>query len=143
MSTHGSRTRLEFLIPSRGLFGYKSLFLTHTKGEGIMNTQFAGYEAYKGDIQRRNYGSLIAFESGTAVTYGLFNAQERGLLFVGPGEKVYSGMIIGQNGKSDDIEVNVCKEKHLTAIRSSGADEKLTLITPRQLSLEEAIEFIT
>ena len=141
MSGSGS-TRLEFSIPSRGLIGYRGEFLTDTKGTGIMNTLFDGYGPYKGDIQYRKQGSLIAYESGETITYGLFNAQERGLLFVGPGEKVYSGMIIGQNGKADDIEVNVCKTKKLTNTRASGSDEALKLTPPRILSLEQALEFI-
>jgi GTP-binding protein len=121
MKAQGSRTKLEFLIPVRGLFGYRNEFLTDTKGEGIMNTQFAGYEAFKGEIQRRSFGSLIAFETGTAVTYGLFNAQERGQLFIGAGVSVYEGMIVGQNPKGDDIAVNVCKKKHITNTRASGS----------------------
>ena len=141
MSGSGS-TRLEFSIPSRGLIGYRGEFLTDTKGTGIMNTLFDGYGPYKGDIQYRKQGSLIAYESGETITYGLFNAQERGLLFVGPGEKVYSGMIIGQNGKAADIEVNVCKTKKLTNTRASGSDEALKLTPPRILSLEQALEFI-
>ena len=135
-------TRLEFSIPSRGLIGYRGEFLTDTKGNGIMNTLFDGYGPYKGDIQYRKQGSLIAFESGETITYGLYNAQERGILFVGPGEKVYSGMIIGQNAKTDDIEVNVCKTKKLTNTRASGSDEALKLTPPRILSLEQALEFI-
>ena len=135
-------TRLEFCIPSRGLIGYRGEFMTDTKGNGIMNTMFDGYAPYKGDIQYRKQGSLIAFEDGESVTYGLFSAQERGTLFIGPGEKVYSGMVIGQNGKAEDIELNVCKTKHLTNTRSSGADDALKLTTPRTLSLEEALDFI-
>ncbi|MDO5541436.1 MAG: translational GTPase TypA [Eubacteriales bacterium] len=135
-------TRLEFSIPSRGLIGYRGEFLTDTKGNGILNTVYDGYGPYKGDIQYRKQGSLIAFESGEAVTYGLFNAQERGTLFIGPGAKVYSGMVIGQNGKTDDIELNVCKTKHLTNTRASGSDDALKLTTPKVLSLEEALEFI-
>ena len=135
-------TRLEFLIPSRGLIGYRGEFLTDTKGCGIMNTLFEGYGPYKGDIQYRKQGSLIAFESGEAITYGLFNAQERGILFISPGEKVYAGMIIGQNAKSDDIEVNVCKTKKLTNTRASGSDDALKLSPPKRLSLEQALEFI-
>ena len=138
----GGYTRLEFSIPSRGLIGYRGEFLTDTKGNGILNTVYDGYGPYKGDIQYRKQGSLIAFESGEAVTYGLFNAQERGTLFIGPGEKVYSGMVIGQNGKTDDIELNVCKTKHLTNTRASGSDDALKLTTPKVLSLEEALEFI-
>ncbi|MGN0465975.1 MAG: translational GTPase TypA [Lachnospiraceae bacterium] len=135
-------SRLEFSIPSRGLIGYRGEFLTDTKGTGIMNTLFNGYGPYKGDIQYRKQGSLIAYESGETITYGLFNAQERGTLFVGPGEKVYAGMVIGQNGKTDDIEVNVCKTKKLTNTRASGSDDALKLTPPKILSLEQALEFI-
>ena len=138
----GGYTRLEFSIPSRGLIGYRGEFLTDTKGNGIMNTSFDGYAPYKGDIQYRKQGSLIAFETGESVTYGLFQAQERGILFLGAGEKVYSGMVIGENAKTDDIEVNVCKTKHLTNTRSSGADDALRLTAPKILSLEEALDFI-
>ena len=138
----GGYTRLEFLIPSRGLIGYRGEFLTDTKGNGIINTVFEEYAPYKGDISYRKQGSLIAFESGETVTYGLFNAQDRGTLFVGPGEKVYGGMVIGQNGKTDDIEVNVCKKKQMTNTRSSSADEALKLTPPRKLSLEQALDFI-
>ncbi|WP_167956212.1 translational GTPase TypA [Anaerosporobacter faecicola] len=143
MSTaNGGYTRLEFSIPARGLIGYRGEFMTDTRGNGIINTVFDDYGPYKGDIQYRKQGSLIAFETGESITYGLFNAQERGTLFIGPGEKVYAGMIIGQNGKSDDIEVNVCKKKQLTNTRSSGADDALKLTPPRILSLEQALEFI-
>ncbi len=135
-------TRLEFSIPARGLIGYRGEFLTDTKGNGILNTSFDGYAPYKGDIQYRKQGSLIAFETGESVTYGLFSAQERGTLFIGPGEKVYSGMVVGQNGKAEDIELNVCKTKHLTNTRSSSADEALRLTPPRILSLEQALDFI-
>ncbi len=135
-------TRLEFHIPSRGLIGFRGDFLTSTKGAGILNTAFDGYAPYKGDIQYRKQGSLIAFETGEAVTYGLFSAQDRGTLFIGPGEKVYSGMVIGQSGKPEDIELNVCKTKHLTNTRSSSADEALKLTPPKRLSLEQALEFI-
>ena len=141
-SIGGGYTRLEFLIPSRGLIGYRGEFLTDTKGNGIINTIFEEYAPYKGDIEYRKQGSLIAFESGETVAYGLFNAQDRGTLFVSPGEKVYAGMVIGQNGKSEDIELNVCKTKHLTNTRSSSADDALKLTTPKKLSLEEALEFI-
>ena len=165
-SIAGGYTRLEFKIPSRGLIGYRGEFMTDTKGNGIINTMFDGYEPfrgdfmtstkgtgilntsfddyapYKGDIQYRKQGSLIAFEAGESVTYGLFAAQERGTLFIGPGEKVYAGMVIGQNGKAEDIELNVCKTKHLTNTRSSSADDALKLTTPKVLSLEEALEFI-
>lgn len=135
-------SRLEFSIPSRGLIGYRGEFLTDTKGTGIMNTLFDGYGPYKGDIQYRKQGSLIAYESGETITYGLFNAQERGTLFVGPGEKVYAGMVVGQNGKTEDIELNVCKTKKLTNTRASGSDDALKLTPPKILSLEQALEFI-
>ena len=135
-------TRLEFNIPSRGLIGFRGEFMTITKGNGILNTMFDGYGEYKGDMMYRKQGSLIAFEDGEAVTYGLFSAQDRGTLFIGPGERVYSGMVIGQNGKAEDIELNVCKTKHLTNTRSSSADEALKLTPPRVLSLEQALEFI-
>lgn len=138
----GGYTRLEFSIPSRGLIGYRGEFMTDTKGNGIMNSVFNGYGPYKGDIQYRKQGSLIAYESGEAITYGLYNAQERGILFIGPGEKVYSGMVIGQNGRGEDIELNVCKKKQLTNTRSSSADEALRLTPPKILSLEQALEFI-
>lgn len=141
-TANGGYTRLEFSIPSRGLIGYRGDFMTDTKGNGILNTIFDGYAPYKGDIQYRKQGSLIAFETGTAVAYGLFSAQDRGTLFIGPSEKVYAGMVIGQNGKSEDIELNVCKTKHLTNTRSSSADEALKLVPPRILSLEQAIDFI-
>ena len=141
-TTGGGYTRLEFSIPSRGLIGYRGEFLTDTKGNGILNTSFDGYAPYKGDIQYRKQGSLIAFETGESVTYGLYSAQERGTLFIGPGEKVYAGMVIGQNGKAEDIELNVCKTKHLTNTRSSSADEALRLTPPRILSLEQALDFI-
>ena len=141
-SIGGGFTRLEFLIPSRGLIGYRGEFMTDTKGNGILNTMFEEYGPYKGDIAYRKQGSLIAFESGETVAYGLFSAQERGTLFVGPGEKVYAGMVIGQNGNAEDIELNVCKTKHLTNTRSSSADDALKLIPPKKLSLEEALEFI-
>lgn len=138
----GGYTRLEFNIPSRGLIGYRSEFMTDTKGNGIINTIFNGYEPYKGEIAYRKTGSLIAFESGESVTYGLFSAQERGTLFIGAGEKVYAGMVIGQSSRAEDIELNVCKKKHLTNTRSSSADEALTLTPPKILSLEQALEFI-
>ena len=141
-ASNGSTTRLEFSIPARGLIGYRGEFMTDTKGNGILNTSFDGYAPYKGDIQYRKQGSLIAFETGESVTYGLYSAQERGTLFIGAGEKVYAGMVIGQNGKTDDIELNVCKTKHLTNTRASGSDEALRLTTPRVLSLEEALDFI-
>ncbi|MBS5079948.1 MAG: translational GTPase TypA [Clostridiales bacterium] len=138
----GGYSRLEFSIPARGLIGYRGEFLTDTKGNGILNTTYDGYGPYKGDIQYRKQGSLIAFESGESVAYGLFSAQERGTLFIGAGEKVYAGMVIGQNGKAEDIELNVCKSKHLTNTRASGSDDSLKLTPPRVLSLEQALEFI-
>jgi len=141
-SANGGYTRLEFLIPSRGLIGYRGDFLTDTKGNGIMNTAFDGYGPYKGDIQYRKQGSLIAFETGESVTYGLFNAQDRGTLFIGPGEKVYGGMVIGECAKPEDIELNVCKTKHLTNTRTSSSDEALKLTPPRVLSLEQALDYI-
>jgi len=137
-----TRMRLEFRIPSRALFGYRSEFLSVTRGEGIMNTIFDGYDAYKGDLPTRTSGSLISFDTGTAVTYGLYNAQERGTLFIGAGEEVYEGMVIGANPKGDDMAVNVCKTKHLTNTRASGSDDALRLIPPRVFSLEEALEFL-
>lgn len=141
-SAKGGYSRLEFSIPSRGLIGYRGEFLTDTKGNGILNTVFDGYGPYKGDIQYRKQGSLIAYETGETVTYGLFAAQERGTLFVGAGEKVYSGMVIGQNGKAEDVEVNVCRTKKLTNTRASGSDDALKLSPPKILSLEQALEFI-
>ena len=141
-SISGGYTRLEFRIPSRGLIGYRGEFLTDTKGNGIINTIFDGYEPYCGDIAYRKLGSLIAFETGESVTYGLFSAQDRGTLFIGPGEKVYSGMVVGSSSRAEDIELNVCKKKHLTNTRSSSADEALTLVPPKILSLEQAIDFI-
>ena len=138
----GGYTRIQFRIPSRGLIGYRGEFLTDTKGNGIINTIFDGYDAYRGDIEYRPTGSLIAFETGESVTYGLFAAQDRGTLFIGPGEKVYAGMVIGQSSCAEDIEINVCKKKHLTNTRSSSADEALTLVPPKILSLEQAIDFI-
>lgn len=142
MSAIGTRTRLEFIIPARGLFGYKSEFLTSTKGEGVMNSVFFEYQPFKGELSRRSTGSLIAFETGEAVTYGLFNAQGRGTLFIGAGTPVYEGMVIGENPKSEDMNVNVCKTKHLTNTRSSASDDALRLITPKKMSLEECLEFI-
>jgi len=138
----GGYTRLEFSIPSRGLIGYRGEFMTDTKGNGILNTTFDGYGPYKGDLTYRPTGSLIAFEAGEAITYGLYNAQERGILFIGPGEKVYSGMVVGQNPKAEDIEINVCKTKKLTNTRSSSADEALRLTPPKIMSLEQCLEFI-
>ncbi len=138
----GGYTRLEFSIPSRGLIGYRGEFLTDTRGNGIINTIFNGYAPYRGDIAYRKLGSLIAFETGESVAYGLFSAQDRGSLFIGPGEKVYAGMVIGSSSRPEDIELNVCKKKHLTNTRSSSADEALTLTPPRILSLEQALDFI-
>ncbi len=142
MTPHGSRMKMEFTIPSRGLFGFKSELLTDTRGEGVINSIFYQYEPWKGEINRREYGSLIAHESGDAIVYGLYNAQERGDLFIGAGVPVYAGMVVGQNPKGGDIVVNVCKKKHLSNCRSSGADEALRLTPPRKLSLEDAIEFL-
>ena len=141
-SISGGYTRLEFCIPSRGLIGYRGEFMTDTKGNGILNTIFDGYGPYKGDMMYRKQGSLIAFEAGEAITYGLFNAQERGNLFVGPGEKVYAGMVVGENPKQEDIELNVCKKKQLTNTRASGSDDALRLTPPKILSLEQCLEFI-
>lgn len=138
----GTYTRLEFSIPARGLIGYRGEFMTDTKGNGILNTVFDGYGPFKGDIQYRKLGSLIAFEAGEAITYGLYNAQERGTLFISPGEKVYAGMVIGQTGRNEDIELNVCKKKQLTNTRSSSSDDALRLTPPRILSLEQALDFI-
>ena len=138
----GGYQRLEFSIPARGLIGYRGEFMTDTKGEGIINTIFDEYAPYKGDIQFRKQGSIISFETGESVTYGLFQAQERGTLFIGPGEKVYAGMVIGQTGKTEDVEINVCKSKHLTNTRASGSDDALRLSPPKILSLEQALEFI-
>ncbi len=142
MENIGSRIRLEFKVPARGLFGYKSQFLTETRGEGVFNTLFYGYEEFKGEIERRATGSLVAFETGEAVTYGLFNAQGRGQLFIGAGTPVYEGMVVGVCPKNEDISVNVCKKKHLTNTRASGSDDALRLETPKLMSLEEAMEFI-
>ncbi|MCR5201479.1 MAG: translational GTPase TypA [Lachnospiraceae bacterium] len=138
----GGATRLEFLIPSRGLIGYRGEFMTDTKGNGVINTVFDGYGPYKGDMDYRSQGSIIAFEAGEAVTYGLFIAQDRGTLFIEPGEKVYTGMIVGQCGKTEDVEINVCKTKHLSNTRSNSSDEATRLVPPKRLSLEEALEFI-
>lgn len=141
-AAQGGYTRLEFSIPSRGLIGYRGEFMTDTKGNGIMNTIFDGYDIYKGDIQYRKQGSIISFETGESITYGLFNAQERGTLFIGAGEKVYAGMVIGQTGKAEDVEVNVCKKKQLTNTRASGSDDALKLTTPKKMSLEQCLDFI-
>lgn len=142
MEPKGSRIRMEFIVPSRGLFGFKNEFLTDTKGEGVMNQLFEGYAPYKGPIQRRFTGSLVAFETGEAATYGLFNAQERGTLFIDPQTMVYEGMVVGMSPKAEDIRVNVCKRKHVTNMRAAGSDEALRLNTPRKFSLEEALEFL-
>lgn len=141
-AANGGCVRLEFSIPARGLIGYRGEFMTDTKGNGIINTTYDGYGPYKGDMMYRAQGSLIAFESGEAITYGLYNAQERGTLFIGPGEKVYAGMVVGETGKAEDIEINVCKKKQMTNTRSSGSDEALRLSPPKILSLEQALEFI-
>ena len=135
-------TRLEIRIPSRGLIGFRGDFLTATKGNGVINTVFDGYDHYKGDMSYRQNGSLIAFEPGVSITYGLFNAQERGTMFIGPGVEVYAGMVVGETGRAEDIEVNVCKTKHLSNTRASGSDEALKLVPPRVLSLEQALDFI-
>ena len=142
MTPVGKRSKVEFLVPSRGLFGYRNEFLTDTKGEGILASVFEKYEPYKGDISRRNSGSLIAYETGESVTYGLFAAQDRGALFIGPGVPVYGGMIVGQCPKQEDITVNVCKKKQLTNTRASGSDEALRLVPPRRRSLEQSLEFL-
>ena len=142
MTPVGSRMKLEFLIPARGLFGYRNEFLTDTRGEGIMASVFDSYAPYKGDLSRRNTGSLVSFETGESVSYGLFNAQERGALFIGPGVKVYEGMIVGVSPKQEDITVNVCKKKQMTNMRAAGSDEALRLVPPRKLSLEQCLEFL-
>ena len=142
MTPVGTRMKLEFLVPARGLFGYRNEFLTDTRGEGIMATVFDSYAPYKGELSRRNSGSLIAFESGETVTYGLWSAQERGALFLGPGVPVYGGMVVGETPKSEDITVNVCRKKQLTNMRASGSDEALRLVPPRNLSLEQCLEFL-
>ncbi|MCD7820651.1 MAG: translational GTPase TypA, partial [Clostridiales bacterium] len=142
MTPVGDRMKLNFLVPSRGLFGYRNEFLTATKGEGIMASVFVSYAPYQGDLERRNTGSLISYETGTSITYGLFNAQQRGSLFIGAGVDVYEGMIIGMNPKNEDITVNVCKKKQLTNTRASGSDDALRLIPPKQMSLEQCLEFL-
>ena len=142
MTPVGSRMKLEFLIPARGLFGYRNEFLTDTRGEGIMTSVFDSYAPYKGDLNRRSTGSLVSFETGESVSYGLFNAQERGALFIGPGVKVYEGMIVGVSPKQEDITVNVCKKKQMTNMRAAGSDEALRLVPPRKLSLEQCLEFL-
>ena len=140
--TSAAGSRLEFAVPARGLFGYKSQFLTDTRGEGVFNTVFMEYQPYKGEIERRLTGSLVAFETGEAVTYGLFNAQGRGQLFITPGTPVYEGMVVGVSPKAEDISVNVCKRKHMTNMRASGSDDALRLEPPRLMSLEESMEFL-
>jgi GTP-binding protein len=142
MQPVGNRVKMEFIIPSRGLFGYRNEFMTNTRGEGIMTSVFYDYDEYKGEVEQRSTGSLVAFESGESVTYGLFNAQERGTLFIGPGEQVYAGMVVGFSPKNEDLTVNVCKKKQMTNTRASGSDEALRLTPPRRMSLEEAIEFM-
>ena len=140
--TEPGRTRIEFEIPARGLIGYRTEFLTDTRGTGTMSSVFKAYEPYKGEIQSRTRGVIVAFEAGNAITYGLYNAQLRGELLIGPGTEVYEGMLVGIHSRSDDISVNVCKEKHLTNTRASGSDEALRLVPPVKMSLEQAIEFI-
>ena len=142
MTPVGSRMKIEFLVPSRGLFGYRNEFLTDTRGEGIMASVFDSYAPYKGDLSRRNTGSLVSFETGESVGYGLFNAQERGALFIGPGVPVYEGMIVGVSPKQEDITVNVCKKKQMTNMRAAGSDEALRLVPPRKMSLEQCLEFL-
>ncbi|MEG2189272.1 MAG: translational GTPase TypA, partial [Christensenella sp.] len=142
MTPQGERMRIEFKIPARGLFGYRSEFLTDTRGEGILNTVFDGYEPYKGDIEKRSVGSLIAFESGTSVIYGLYNAQERGTLFIGAGVPIYAGMVVGCSPKNEDLVVNVCKKKHASNVRASGSDDSLRLVPPKNMSMEEMLEFL-
>ena len=142
MNPVGSRMKLEFLVPSRGLFGYRNEFLTDTKGEGIMSSVFEKYEPFKGEIKRRNTGSLIAFETGDAVAYGIWCVQDRGQMFIAPGTPVYGGMIVGECAKTEDITVNVCKTKHLTNTRAAGSDEALRLVPPRIMSLEQCLEFL-
>ena len=142
MRPQGSRMRAEFLIPARGLFGYKSEFLTDTRGEGVMSSVFDSYQLYRGEIERRNYGALVAFEDGECITYGLANAQERGDLFVSPGVKVYAGMVVGQNPKGEDLVINVCKRKAMSNMRSTSSDESIKLTPPIIMSLEQALEFL-
>ncbi|MEG0770437.1 MAG: translational GTPase TypA, partial [Clostridia bacterium] len=142
MSPQGNRMRIEFLIPARGLFGYRSEFMTDTRGEGILNSVFHGYEPYKGEIPSRSEGALVAFETGDSIVYGLFNAQERGRLFIGPATPVYAGMVVGANPKGGDISVNVCKKKQMSNMRASGSDETLRLVPYSKMSLEEALEFL-
>jgi GTP-binding protein len=143
MTPVGSRMKVQFLVPSRGLFGYRNEFLTDTKGEGIMASVFEKYDAYRGDISRRSTGSLVAWETGESVTYGLYAAQERGALFIGPGVPVYGGMVIGECPKAEDVTLNVCKKKQLTNTRAAGSDDALRLIPPRQMSLEQCLEYLS
>ena len=142
MTPQGSRMRLEYLIPARGLLGYRSEFLTDTRGEGIMNAVFDSYQPFKGEISRRHTGSLVSFETGEAVGYGIFKVQDRGTMFITPGTAVYEGMVVGYSPKSEDINVNVCKKKQLTNTRASGSDEALRLTPPQQMSLEACLEFL-
>lgn len=142
MAPFNNRMKLEFVIPERGLLGYRNDFMTDTRGEGIMNTVFYGFEPMKGVVPRRPYGALVAFETGEAVTYGMYNAQGRGVLFIDPQTQVYAGMVVGYNPKQEDLSVNVCKRKHVTNMRASGSDDSLRLETPKRMSLEECIEFI-
>ena len=142
MTPVGNRMKIEFLVPSRGLFGYRNEFMTDTRGEGIMASVFDSYAPYKGDLTRRNTGSLVSFETGESVGYGLFNAQERGALFIGPGVPVYEGMIVGVSPKQEDITVNVCKKKQMTNMRAAGSDDALRLVPPRKMSLEQCLEFL-
>ena len=142
MNPIGARMKLEFLVPSRGLFGYRNEFLTDTRGEGIMSAVFDSYAPFKGELSRRNTGSLVSFDTGESVSYGLFNAQDRGSLFIGPGVKVYEGMVVGVSPKQEDITVNVCKKKQMTNMRAAGSDEALRLVPPRKLSLEQCLEFL-
>ena len=142
MNPVGSRMKIEYLIPARGLFGYRNEFLTATKGEGIMASVFDSYAPYKGEVERRNTGSLISYETGVASSYGLFNAQQRGTLLIGAGVDVYEGMIVGINPKNEDMPVNVCKKKQLTNTRASGSDDALRLVPPKQMSLEQCLEFL-
>ena len=142
MTPIGNRMKIEFLVPSRGLFGYRNEFLTDTRGEGIMASVFDSYAPFKGELSRRNTGSLVSFETGESVSYGLFNAQERGALFIGPGVAVYEGMVVGVSPKQEDITVNVCRKKQMTNMRAAGSDEALRLVPPRKLSLEQCLEFL-
>jgi len=142
MNPSGCRMKMEFIVPSRGLFGYRNEFMTDTRGEGILAAVFENYAPMKGELSRRSTGSLVAFETGESITYGLFNAQDRGALIIGPGVPVYAGMVVGICPKSEDITVNVCKKKQLTNMRASGSDESLRLVPFRQMSLEQCMEFL-